>query len=154
MRFLGGLSQEFVAEYLMGHIKPCPEISFREQLGSNDEIDDEELLFVAYADGRTHIDTQGQSPSLDDGHIQGGHGGGIFHSCQEVEPSGEIGWIIPFRLVHHMIDVGEMASEYLWSANRLLITERSERLPFGYKTVPDPLFFSLPGMKMRIDKSS
>ena len=57
MRFLGGLGQEFVADYLVGLIKPCLEISFRRQLGGNDEIDDEELLLVADADGRTNIDT-------------------------------------------------------------------------------------------------
>ena len=130
MRFLGGLGKEFVADYPVGLIKPCPEISFRRQLGGNDEIDNEELLLVAYADGRTNIDTQGESPRLDNGHIQGGHRAGTFHPCQEVEPLGEIRGNIPFLLVHHMIDVGEMASQHLWSANHLLVTERSERLPF------------------------
>jgi len=53
-----------------------------------------------------------------------------------------------------MVDVGEMASQHLWSANFLLLTEFSEYLPFIYKALPDPLLSPLSRVKMRIDKSS
>jgi hypothetical protein len=51
-----------------------------------------------------------------------------------------------------MIDIGEMASQHFWGSNCLLFTERTERLPFGYKAVPDPLLSPLSRVKMRIDK--
>src|SRR5882724_2812914 len=98
---------------------------------------------------------QGKFSSLvDNGHIEGMHRIRTFHPFQEAEPSRKIGGNIPCLPMHHMVDVGEMASQHLWSSNHLLVTERSERLPFGYKAVPDPLFSPFSSMKMRIDKSS
>src|SRR2546430_4079247 len=139
----------------MGLIKPRLKTTFNGQLGSNDQIDDKELLLIADPDGRTDIYMQGKFSSLvDNGHIKGMHRIRTFHPFQEAEPSHKIGGNIPCLPMHHMVDVGEMASQHLWRANFPLLTEFSEYLPFIYKALPDPLLSPLSRVKMRIGKSS
>ena len=69
------LDKEFVTDHLMGLIKPGLKTNFSGQLGSNDQIDDEELLLIADTDGRTNIYTQGEFSSVvENGQIEGSTG--------------------------------------------------------------------------------